>query len=108
MAELEPDMEHDPTLASCCQREFRDRRIKQEMMDNVRSGMPSTLVDKGLIKNCCSQPNCSCDADKEYPGRLRCLVARAARSPVLTWHTGRPGAVDIPNWEGPTEEEIDS
>ena len=27
--EEEPDMEHDPSLASCCRREIRDRRIHQ-------------------------------------------------------------------------------
>jgi predicted DNA-binding protein (UPF0251 family) len=47
--DMEPDMENDPTLASCCQREIRDRRILQNKLDHVRSGMPETLVNKSLI-----------------------------------------------------------
>lgn len=42
-AEPEPDMEFDLTLASCCQREIRDRRIKQGMLDAVRAGMPAAV-----------------------------------------------------------------
>ena len=41
--EVEPDMEHDPTLASCCRREIKDRRIKQSKLDHIRSGMPATV-----------------------------------------------------------------
>jgi hypothetical protein len=47
--DMEPDMENDLTLASCCQREIRDRRILQNKLDHVRSGMPETLVNKSLI-----------------------------------------------------------
>ena len=42
--EPEPDMEHDITLASCCQREIKDRRIKQNKLDHIRSGMPATVA----------------------------------------------------------------
>ena len=42
-AEPEPDMEFDLTLASCCQREIRDRRIKQGRLDIVRAGMPAAV-----------------------------------------------------------------
>ena len=41
--EIEPDMESDPTLASCCQRELKDRRVKQTKLDAVRSGMPASV-----------------------------------------------------------------
>lgn len=41
--EPEPDMEHDPTLASCCQREIKDRRIKQGKLDAIRAGMPAAV-----------------------------------------------------------------
>ena len=41
--EFEPDMESDPTLASCCQRELKDRRVKQTKLDAVRSGMPASV-----------------------------------------------------------------
>ena len=43
-----PDMEHDPTLASCCQREIKDRRIKQGKLDVVRTSMPGTVSHRPL------------------------------------------------------------
>jgi len=42
-AEDEPDMESDPTLASCCRREIKDRRVKQGKLDAIRAGMPATV-----------------------------------------------------------------
>jgi hypothetical protein len=45
-AEPEPDMEFDLTLASCCQREIRDRRIKQGRLDVVRAGMPAAVFPR--------------------------------------------------------------
>ena len=40
----EPDMECDPTLASCCQREIRDRRTQQAKLDAIRSVMPASVL----------------------------------------------------------------
>lgn len=42
-AEDEPDMDSDPTLASCCRREIKDRRVKQGKLDAIRAGMPATV-----------------------------------------------------------------
>ena len=50
--EVEPDMEHDPTLASCCRREIKDRRIKQSKLDHIRSGMPAAVRPCTVLLYC--------------------------------------------------------
>jgi hypothetical protein len=50
--EPEPDMEHDPTLASCCRREIKDRRIKQSKLDHIRSGMPAAVRPCTVLLYC--------------------------------------------------------
>eukprot|EP00802_Teleaulax_amphioxeia_P008554 Tamp_08563.p2 GENE.Tamp_08563~~Tamp_08563.p2 ORF type:complete len:198 (+),score=26.50 Tamp_08563:36-596(+) len=59
-------MEHDPTLASCCQREIKDRRIKQGKLDAIRAGMPAALVDKSLIRTVDAGKPAHADVRAEY------------------------------------------
>lgn len=40
--ELEPDMEHDPTLAACCVRELSENRKNRQTMDALRAGSASS------------------------------------------------------------------
>ena len=46
----EPDMECDPTLASCCQREIRDRRTQQAKLDAIRSVMPASVLPPTMFE----------------------------------------------------------
>ena len=49
--EVEPEMEGDPCLASCCQRELKMNKLMRERGENVRSLMPTSLVNRANTSN---------------------------------------------------------
>jgi hypothetical protein len=46
MDDVEPQIETDPCLASCCQRELNMNRLMRERGENVRMQMPASLVNR--------------------------------------------------------------
>ena len=49
--EIEPQIETDPCLASCCLRELRTNKIMRERGEYVRSFMPESLVNRVSIRS---------------------------------------------------------
>ena len=74
--EPEPDMEHDPTLASCCQREIKDRRIKQGKLDAIRAGMPAAVCP---VSPPPALPHARAEHARATPRRSLCQRQRATK-----------------------------